>query len=57
MNNEDSGDENDTGDASRAKNSMWCNEGKSIAEMFKPTSGASLNAEMVVKSARKQNCS
>ena len=38
-----SGDENDTGDATRAKNPKFREEDKSTAEMFKPTSGARPN--------------
>ena len=45
-------DENDTGDATRAKNPKFREEGKSTAEMFKPTSGAKPNTSIVVKGAR-----
>jgi len=57
MDSDASGDENDTGDAKRAKNPKWRDEGKSTAEMFKPTSGARINTEMVVKGARQQSVS
>jgi len=47
-------DENDTGDASRAKNPKFREESKSTAEMFKPTNGAPPNTTIVVKGARQQ---
>ena len=49
---DDSGNENDTGDATRAKNPKYRDEGKSTAELFKPTSGAGPNTQIVVKGAR-----
>ena len=54
---EDSEDENDTGDATRAKNPKYREEDKSTAEMFKPTSGAKPNTQIVVKGARQQQLS
>ena len=45
-------DGGDTGDAMRAKNPKYRDEGKSTAEMFKPTSGAKPNTQIVVKGAR-----
>lgn len=53
---EDSGND-DTGDATRAKNPKFRDENKSTAELFKPTSGAGPNTEMVVKGARQQTLS
>lgn len=52
----DSSDE-DTGDATRAKNPKFREENKSQAEMFKPTSGAAPNTSIVVKGARQQQLS
>jgi len=49
---EDSSDDNDTGDATRAKNPKYRDEGKSTADNFKPTSGAAPNTTIVVKGAR-----
>lgn len=53
---EDSSDE-DTGDATRAKNPKFKEENKSQAEMFKPTSGAKKNTSIVVKGARQTKIS
>jgi len=36
-------EDGDTGDATKAKNPKYRDEGKSTAEMFKPTSGAAPN--------------
>lgn len=52
----DSSDE-DTGDATRAKNPKYREENKSQMEMFKPTSGAKPNTSIVVKGARQQQIS
>ena len=52
MDSDASDDENDTGDATRAKNPKFREENKSTAEMFKPTSGAKPNTAIVVKGAR-----
>lgn len=50
-------DDSDTGDATKAKNPKYRDEGKSTAEMFKPTSGAAPNTRIVVKGARQQQLS
>ena len=52
----DSSDE-DTGDATRAKNPKFREENKSQMEMFKPTTGAAPNTSIVVKGARQQQIS
>ena len=53
----DSSDDEDTGDASRAKNPKFKEEDKTTAEMFKPTSGARPNTTIVVKGARQSQLS
>ena len=50
-------DENDTGDATRAKNPKWRDENRTTAELYKPTSGAAPNTKIVVKGARQAQLS
>jgi len=50
--NDSENSDEDTGDATKAKNPKFREEDKSTAEMFKPTSGAAPNTPIVVKGAR-----
>lgn len=56
--NDSSDSENDdTGNAIRAKNPKYKEEDKTTADMFKPTSGAGPNTSIVVKGARQSTLS
>jgi len=55
--NDSSDSDNDTGNATRAKNPKYKEEDKTTADMFKPTSGAAPNTSIVVKGARQSTLS
>ena len=53
MDSDNSDNDGDTGDATRAKNPKWHEEAKTgTPEMFNATSGAKPNTQIVVKGAR-----